>query len=117
MNTKSKILLRSLITSTIFSLVLGVVVSPPASATPCTTAEKQALMGLDIYMATASISGDLTRLFAKISEASKATKNKSLKDFYKKLESAVESDNGVLQTGPSRTMWMNLKTKYQYNRC
>ena len=117
MKTKPKILLRSLITATIFSLALGIVINPPASAAACTKAEIKALQAVDFEMAMTSISGDLTDLFAAISKASKATKKKSLKDFYKKLESAVESDNGVLKMGPSRTMWRTLQTKYQYNRC
>jgi hypothetical protein len=114
---KPKHLLKTLVTSTIFVVALGIVVTPSANAAPCTKAEIKALQAVDFEMAMTSLSGDLTDLFAEISKSSKATKKKSLKDFYKKLESAVESDNGVLKTGPSRTMWRTLQTKYQYNRC
>jgi hypothetical protein len=89
----------------------------PASAASCTAKEISYLHKVDMQMAIASLSGDLTDLFAAIAKARNATKNKTLKDFYQKLETAVEEDNGVLQVGESRKMWRTLQSKYQYNRC
>jgi hypothetical protein len=103
--------------SAIFGLVLGLMVAPSASAVPCKKAEITALKQVSFYALMAAASGDLTDLFAEISKAHRATKNKSLKAFYKKFESAVERDNGINRTGAAREMLNTLRTKIEYNRC
>ena len=98
-------------------LIAGLLPVSPANAAKCTSKEISSLKSIDMKMAIASISGDLTELFAEIEKARNATKNKTLKAFYSKLEAAVEEDNGVLKFGPSRQMWKSLQAKYMYSRC
>jgi hypothetical protein len=113
---KKKTLNRS-IAIALLTALLGLTGTAPSFAAKCTSVEIASMKKVDFEMALASISGDLTDLFKSIEKAKKATKKKSLKSFYSKLESAVEGDNGVLRVGDSRTMWRTLQSKYTYNRC
>ena len=63
-------------------------------------------------------SGELGPVFSQISKAKKATKKKSLKSFYNKLENAIEENGGYMGNGnPANDLWGQLSTKIEYKRC
>ena len=117
MNIRHKFRMRNLIAATVTAALVTVTFTPTATAAKCTKAELNLMQKVDFQMALASISGDLKGVFKAVSTARNGTKNPALKKFYNQVESAVESDNGVLSNGPSRKMWRTLQSKLQYKRC
>jgi hypothetical protein len=107
----------TLVISLAVSGLLGLSTVTPASGAPCTKKEISTFNAVDSEMAAVYFGfNDAGEAFVYIDAAKKATKNKSLKALYVKLEKALE-EGGTGASGKSREAWKALESKIKFKRC
>ena len=112
-----KTILGTLVMSLAITGLLAIATTSPANGAACTKKEISTFKDVDMAMASLMFGAyDDGDVFPYIDKAKKATKNKTLKALYLKLESAVEA-GGTGYSGKSKEAWRSLQSKIENKRC
>jgi hypothetical protein len=112
-----KITSSTLVISLAFSGLLSLATVTPASAAPCTKKEITAFDNINSELAAVYFGmNDAEEVLGLINAAKKATKNKTLKALYVKLETGLEEGEAG-RSGKSKAAWKALESKINFKRC
>jgi hypothetical protein len=110
-----KTILSTLVMSLAISGLLTIATTAPANSATCTKKEISTMDKINVEMLFFTVSGDPGKVFTAIDKARQATKSKTLKTLYSKLETAVEQ--GYVKNGEASKLWLSLQSKMKFKRC
>ena len=105
-----KMILGTLVISLIVGGFVSLATITPANGATCTSKELSSMKKINGAMLEFALLGEQGPVFAAIDKAKKATKSKTLKTLYSKLEAAVE-EGGYSKYGEASKLWASLQSK------